>query len=372
MRTGIRLGLIAAVVVTMITSGRLNPSHEHAIANLILLVLSVGGSFIATGERGRWMPRTGYALTSVAGAALTVLAPDSAVIALPAMAVFAAAGRLPLRESFVIMVAGVGVNVGLFFLLRRDSPPILLYSLMPAGLWVAGIGRRQYAERAEQAELLLSETRRASQASAKAAALAERARIAREIHDILAHSLSALSLRLQAADGLLADSSLPADHPALAKLRGCLAAAGALAREGLDETRRAVHALRTDDTPLPELLESLVDSRKGQPVRLRVIGAQRTLPAEVSLTLYRAIQEALTNAGKHAPGAPVDVTLDYGGDSMRVDIRNPLPDNNIRQVKPTGAGYGIAGLRERIELLGGELSAGPSGADWVVSVRIAR
>jgi signal transduction histidine kinase len=118
--------------------------------------------------------------------------------------------------------------------------------------------RREYLFRAEQAERTLAETRRAREAETQAAALAERARIARDLHDVLSHSLAAVSVNLQAAEGLLAADSLPADNPALAKAIECIYRAGMLTREGMTAARRAVMALREDAAPLSDQLSSLV------------------------------------------------------------------------------------------------------------------
>jgi signal transduction histidine kinase len=117
--------------------------------------------------------------------------------------------------------------------------------------------RREFLDRAEQAEHMLAETRRAREAETHAAALAERARIARDIHDVLAHSLAAVSVNLQAAEGLLTAESLPADNPELAKAVECIDRAGTLTREGLAAARRAILALRDDAAPLPDQLASL-------------------------------------------------------------------------------------------------------------------
>ena len=107
-----------------------------------------------------------------------------------------------------------------------------------AGCWCVSLTRREYLFRAEQAERTLAETRRAREAEMQAAALAERARIARDIHDVLAHSLAAVSVNLQAAEGLLSASTLPADNPELTKAIECIDRAGTLTREGLASARR--------------------------------------------------------------------------------------------------------------------------------------
>ena len=134
-----------------------------------------------------------------------------------------------------------------------------------------GLTRREYLVRAEQAERTLAETRRAREAETHAAALAERARIARDIHDVLAHSLAAVSVNLQAAEGLLASDTLPADNPELAKAIECIDRAGTLTREGLATARRAILALRDDSAPLPDQLAALAAQYRadGAPGRLR-------------------------------------------------------------------------------------------------------
>src|SRR6202035_4293357 len=116
------------------------------------------------------------------------------------------------------------------------------YPAAMIGLWAFGLTRRAYVLRAEEAEEALEQARRAHAAENQAAALAERARIAREIHDVLAHSLTAVSVNLQAAEGLL--GSLPDDSPELGQAIECVERAGAFTREGLAEARRAILALR--------------------------------------------------------------------------------------------------------------------------------
>ena len=157
----------------------------------------------------------------------------------------------------------------------------------------------------------LSSRQHQSQArlQAELAALDERARIAREMHDVLAHSLGALGVQLEVAEGLLAERGDLAGG--LVRVRR----ARRLAHEGLDEARRAVAALRADALPLVDALSRLVaDARRdrGLEIDLSVSGAARTLSAGTTVSLLRIAREALTNAAKHAPGSPVSVALDFG------------------------------------------------------------
>jgi signal transduction histidine kinase len=213
------------------------------------------------------------------------------------------------------------------------------------------------------------------QAGAQAAALAERARIARDLHDVLAHSLAAVSVNLQAAGGLLASGTLPADNPELAKAVECLDRAATLTREGLAAARRAVLALRDDGAaPLPDQLSSLAGqygAAGDTAVDFAVTGAERPVSAEASLAAYRTAQEALTNARKHAPGQPVTLRLGFEDTQITVSVVNPLPPRRVRRpLASTGTGYGLVGLAERAALAGGALEAGPRAGNWRVDLRI--
>src|SRR5579875_443419 len=238
----------------------------------------------------------------------------------------------------------------------------------------AGMTRRAYVLRAEQAELMLAETRRAREAETHAAALAERARIARDIHDVLAHSLAAVSVNLQAAAGLLGSETLPADNPELARAIECVGRAAALTKEGLAAARRAVLALRDEAAPLPDQLSSLAGEYAAAgdaPVEFAVTGEMRPVSAEAGLAAYRTAQEALTNARKHAPGQPVTLHLGFEPGQLTVAVVNRLPDGPpAGPLAASGAGYGLAGLRERAVLAGGSLEAGPQDGNWRVWLRI--
>jgi signal transduction histidine kinase len=257
---------------------------------------------------------------------------------------------------------------------KAPTGVLLGYPFAFVGLWGVGLIRHEYSTRAEKAERMLAETRRAHEAETQAAALAERARIARDIHDVLAHSLAAVSVNLQAAEGLLAASTLPADDPDLAKAIECIERAGTWTREGMAAARRAVLALRDDTAPLPDQLSSLADQYRavGDPaVDFTVTGDVRPVSAEVTLAAYRTAQEALTNARKHSPGQPVTVRLGFEPEQITIDVTNPLPARRIPgPLAGTGAGYGLTGLRERAALAGGTLEAGPRAGNWQVSLRI--
>ncbi|WP_158889144.1 sensor histidine kinase [Amycolatopsis anabasis] len=357
--------VLAGTLITLFTAGYL-PGDGLVWALFAAGALGVTAHSLP-GVPG-WAMFGGLLLASAVSGVLVVVASASLAIALCGEVAFSAGMLFGVRRSGVAVAAGLLAMVVTD--LSSDRIAVNAFGIAGAfvGLWLSGVTRRQFLQRAEQAELLLAETRRATEATAAAAALAERARIAREIHDIQAHSLSALSLQLEAAGALLQTPDLPREHPALAKIAGCVDRAGRLAREGLTETSRAVRALREDSVSLPELLESLVDEPA---VVLRVRGVHRDLPPGAGLTLYRAVQEALTNARKHAPGAPVTIELDYGDTEVGATVTNPAPPAGApRPLTGTGAGYGLTGVAERAELAGGTLAAGPEAGGWRMSVRI--
>jgi signal transduction histidine kinase len=143
-----------------------------------------------------------------------------------------------------------------------------------------------------------------------------------------------------------------------------------LAREGLNEARRAVGSLREDALPGPDLLPQLareLEQDTGSPCRLRIEGEPIALSAEVRLALYRIAQEALTNVRKHAAASAVDIILRYTSDGIELIVDN---DGTPVASLPAGRGYGLSGMRERAELLNGELEAGPTATGFRVRLWI--
>jgi len=239
------------------------------------------------------------------------------------------------------------------------------------GALLIGQNSRTYRLRAEQAAELLARSEQLRQEQARTAALDERTRIAREVHDVLAHSLGALGLQIQVARAVLTDSG---DVPRAVEL---LDQARRMASDGLRETRRAVHALRGDIPPLPEGLAELSTShqrRHSTPVRFEVSGEPRLLSPDAGLAITRAAQEALVNTAKHAPHQPVEIQLDYTGPGTRLVVSNHLAENCESDGPPAlvtvNGGYGLAGMRERLLLLDGALNAGRKGSDWVVEAMV--
>lgn len=295
------------------------------------------------------------------------------------MVTASAGARLSSEASLAITAETVAAFLITGLATGAPASALAGYSAMFIGLWAFGLTRKAYMLRAEEAERALDQTRRAMEAETAAAALAERARIAREIHDVLAHSLAAVSVNLQAAQGLLGELAERGDSPELAKAIECVARAGAFTREGMAEARRAITALRDNPAPPPpaplaDQLAALVAQYRAAgdtAVEFSVTGAPRPVDAGPGLAVYRTVQEALTNARKHAPGQPVTLGLGFGQAEITVRVSNPLPpDAAARPLAAAGAGYGLTGLRERAALGGGTFTAGPADGQWRVWLTI--
>ncbi|MFE7558553.1 sensor histidine kinase [Kitasatospora sp. NPDC057500] len=231
------------------------------------------------------------------------------------------------------------------------------------GLLLLGYLLRMDVEARGTARRLLAQERAARAAEAESAALAERARIAREIHDVLAHSLSAQLVHLEAAR-LMLDSGTDRE-----RIRERVVAARRMAQDGLAETRQALSALRGEFTPVGEYLVELTGRERAA---FGVVGTPRPLAAEAGLAVRRTAQEALTNVRKHAPGARCAVELRYLADEVELVVRD---QRAARAEAPgalaaSGGGYGLLGMRERAELLGGTLLAGPHEGGWRVLLRV--
>jgi signal transduction histidine kinase len=270
--------------------------------------------------------------------------------------VAAGLGVIAIESASIIYGAGSSVMLG--------YPLVLLVGLL------LGHNRRSYRLRAEQSAALLARAGQLREEQARLAALDERARIAREIHDVLAHSLGALGLQIQAARAVLTEQ-----HDA-ARTAEMLEQAHRLAADGLSETRRAVRALRSDTPPLPDGLAELGTAHQQRhrvPVTVAVGGQPRPLSPDAGLALLRTAQEALVNAAKHAPGQPAGISLGYGGDRVTLTVTSALtsPDG-APGFETLNAGYGLTGLRERLLLIGGTLRAGPAGDRWVVTAEVPR
>lgn len=302
-----------------------------------------------------------------AGGLLAALQHGSPALALPGVAVLTAVADCSAVEALAICaLALVALEWGVLWA-SLGASAALGYPAIVLGAALIGLTRRQYVAQGHAAQALVAQTRRTDSASRRAAALDERARIAREIHDVLAHALGGLTVQLEAAELLLAERG-DVDG-ALERIRGCQRTA----REGLEEARSAVAALRSDAPPLQDSLAGLLDAHRAQGARgeLVIEGATRTLSPEIALTLMRTVQEALTNARRHAPGSVVHVRLSYDAVGTSVTVNNDAtPLSPAAGAAGPSGGYGLTGMRERLELAGGRLDAGPSPDGWMVHAEI--
>jgi signal transduction histidine kinase len=231
---------------------------------------------------------------------------------------------------------------------------------------VDSLGSRLRTQRALAAQTEDTDAERSHRA-----VLEERTRIARELHDVVAHHLSLIAVQAETAPYRL--TGLP--DPALSEF-GSLSE---VAREALTEMRRLLGVLRQDQptwlTPQPQLtdLPALVDTarRAGVDIELSVPAELGKVPAGVGVCAYRIVQESLSNATQHAPGATVTVSVDQDASSVQLRVSNGPGTPGNRPQPERGHGHGLTGMRERVTLLGGSLSAGPAPAGgFVVSVRL--
>lgn len=271
------------------------------------------------------------------------------------------ATRLSIGGSVAVLLVSIATMLGLEILGRYDGSFIWVLAL--AFSWAGGF--------AMQAQLLLLAKMREEQAGlAERAAADERHRIAREIHDVIAHSLAVTMLHLTGAR--LALRRDPGEAEA------ALLEAERLGRESLAEIRRTVGLLAPEGTgtaaPMPSAAEipDLVREFEsaGLDVRFELTGDPATLAPATGLALFRVVQESLSNVVRHAPGSPTSISLHIDPDVVRLCVRNRLAQT-VGAPSADG-GTGVRGMQERVSLLGGELSAGPDGTGWCVDVELPR
>ncbi len=352
----------------------------------VLLAAVLTGLTVATvhetATRVDWVAGT-VAVLTVAPIALRQLAPVlTATVVVLALATYNLLGYGGFPNG------GVGLMVGMFTVatLRSRSVAAVMYAVSASvlalayvtesggmiwsqllegtlilfGAWMLGEGTKRWAQRAERL------------AAEKAQAVAaERVRIARELHDIVAHHMSVISLQAGVAD-YVADVDPPAAKKAIATV-------GEASRDALLDMRRLLDVLRVDHRdenadfmPQPglALLDDLAQRMHGAglPVDVTVTGAARPLPPGPDLCAYRVVQESLTNVLKHAGPAKARVEVDYGPRTLTVRITDDGTKATAYAESPTA--LGIRGMRERAELYGGVLSAGPSQDGFAVVLRL--
>jgi signal transduction histidine kinase len=369
------LGLLVVVAVAVgVLNGHPAPA-AHGGGFAVAVALVVFAAALAFAVRRRFVELAVPAQAAViaamgaAGVALVALQPRGATELAGGAAVWLAVARLPVPTA-AGLAAATTIGLGVAEAVVGGSAAAVAAALLLCALLalVASFVAQARASQ-ETTELLLARLEDAREQQLEAAALAERGRIAGELHDVLAHALSAAALQLQAA------RKLAERDEASLEVRVALDRAGTLVRDGLANARHAVGALRGDRLPGVDELESLVAgfrTNAATDVTLTVEGSPRALSPEASLALYRGAQEALTNVGRYAPGAATLVHLRYGQDRTTLTIEDSLaaaapPADGLAGV---GGGNGLRGLRERLERLGGTLDAGPTAGGWRVRLEL--
>ncbi|MBI5870084.1 MAG: sensor histidine kinase [Actinobacteria bacterium] len=257
------------------------------------------------------------------------------------------------RVGLAVTLSGAAIVV--YNSPNRAAGQFIFIPLLFAIAWLSGFALRERAEQAEAAEERADQAEREREVAARIAVAEERTRIARELHDVVAHSVSVMVLQVGAVRHRL-PQTLEDDREALSGVEQA-------GRTALAEMRRLLGAMRRESeslelTPQPGLdsIDKLLQDidRSGLPVRLHVDGEHLPLPRAIDLSAYRIVQEGLTNALRHARASQADVTISYGIGELRLEVR----DDGIGGSASDGPGLGLVGVRERVKIYGGEMTAG--------------
>ncbi|MFB9475412.1 sensor histidine kinase [Nonomuraea salmonea] len=382
-------------VIVLVGAGQAHTALVAGPPSIILtstLVLSLALALLPFKVAGRRSADTPIPLIALGAAtiiavALHELTPNGTPALVLLACVVAAAGRRPLPQSLAIALTAI-VSLLVAGAITGDVTRNLTLAFSTSLVFLVAYAARQ--------------RKAIRQAEAREAVLAERARIARELHDILAHSLSAQLVHLEGAKLLLRAERTDEALDRVTRARD-------LAKSGLEEARRAVAALREDPPELPTALRRLAEdfeSTTHHPCTLHISGPEHRLTPEAELALTRTTQEALTNIRRHAPGTPATIDLTFSTTWCDLRITNPTPpthhppnssapehrspkegagqqrppnDVGAKQRPPhdiaaeqrsSGGGHGLIGMRERAELLGGTLTAGADDHGFTVHLRI--
>lgn len=354
-----RFQLVLSAIVVAGTWFSLLPLSLHGLDGLVLVLLVINTAFqlarhLPVGAVPHRFDLPLICLWTVFAAALLSVRSLGWAAAFAYIVAGHAGYRLPARRALpAAALGGVLCAVGLRLAQAQGVPgwPWLL------GLTVAlpvflGMANRSTDEATRSAIDAARSAQRAAESEAREETLAERARISRDIHDVLAHSLSGVSMQLELSEMLL-------DNGDETRAREAIGNARSMVREGMTEARRAVTALRAQTLPLAQTLQAQFWG-SGE---VTVVGDSFELSVDAAQTLVRAAQEALTNARRHAPGAPIDVRLEYGDRSVSLQVDNGATPTEVAHAAAgtgsAGSGMGLVGMRERAALLGGRVEAGP-------------
>jgi signal transduction histidine kinase len=358
--------VLTALICLAITDGALGTQNIHhgshqSAAQLLLISCAVCAPLVIR----TFLPLTAWVTSALAMAWASSAIPPNTLSTAPylpagvlvyALCVYAVAIRC---KTWVVATAGVVTMLGGLLVNRPTALGAVLVAAVPIS---AGVIVR--SRRAARVQLQVQVRRY----EGERALLEERQRIARELHDVVAHHMSVIAIQAEAAPYKTADPP--------SELVESFAEIRSSALSGLSELRRVLGVLRSDKpeiAPQPGLddLESLLESARngGVSVASSITGTPRPLPGGLNLSAYRIVQEALSNAMRHAPGSSVQVNLYYGAAALVIEVRNDgcPADALVTQGRREGHGpgdggrHGIIGMQERAAMLGGHLQAGPTG-----------
>ena len=335
--------LLSAVQAGAVVAAMLSP----VLAWWVVTVAMVAGALVI----GAPYPWSGISIAALAGVLFLLALRARPAVVVAALSVSVLAGMATALADVHNHSPGAPWTVAVFYTNIGQVVTICGLAALLGG--VRRVRRLAHTRLAAQEQISAEER-------ARRTLLEERARIARELHDVVAHHLSVISIQAQVAPHLVAD---PPEE-----LRQTLAGIRGNALAALVELRRVLGVLRVESPPsaghvpqptlqqLDELVGNVRDA--GLAVTTHTTGEPRPLPPGVELSAYRIVQEALSNAIRHAPGAAVVVELSYHPTSLVIQVRNTAP---TRPAPPSsGAGHGLLGMRERVAMLGGKLTTGPT------------
>ena len=369
---GVIVAIAAAALLVMFSSV---PADSSALPWILLVAaLGMAGVYVSMAHPS-WRGLVLLSGVALCGAQFEHLLPSGPGFVIVFLTMLAMGYQLPLPMALV--GAAPAVSLGAHAAAQHSHHPGEAWSSMVVGaILLVVVASRSAAHRRSREEI---EMRRAEQD--RAAAEAERARLARELHDILTHTLSGVQLRLEGTRVML-DQTSPArtqEHALSGQVAEQLGIAHQLTIDGLLAARRAITSLRGDPLACPQMLPALLEEVRQSGLlpgaSLEVRGTPRDVSPEVGSAVYRTVQEALTNVARHAGAdASAHVTLTYMYHGITVEVVDHGGSTGLvpqaRPLRPERAGYGLQGLAERAALLGGCLETETLAAGYRVRLSL--